>query len=273
MHHPHPPLETRHFRTLVFQTASVEGKKGGCKKQTTKLAIKAIPLNIIFHSFRFICEICICLLLLSKPGTNVCVHWVKVKVNNHKTCFLCRLHRPMWLKLVLSCQPHQNLSVTYVLSNACIRHESAVFCLLFLSSFFIRTAFPFICILWMIQALILKEASLPIAPKTQHNNRATPGDSGGLYRRNMTAPDVTLYLGCGDIFSSAWMLTLKIGAMFWQGPHHVAVKSTTTNLFPAFFRALSKADCRERRKSWFSFQTGMTYSFLLRFTEMGDDES
>lgn len=129
-----------------------------------------------------------------------------------------------------------------------IRNESAVFCLLFLSSFFIRTAFPFICILWMIHTLILKEASLPIAPTTQHNNRATPGESGGLYRRNMTAPDVSLYLGCGDIFSSAWILTLKIGAMFWQGPHHVAVKSTTTNLFPAFFRALSKADCREGEK-------------------------
>lgn len=125
----------------------------------------------------------------------------------------------------------------------------------------------------MIHALILKEASLPIAPTTQHNNKATPGDSGGLYRRNTTAPDVTLYLRCGDIFSSAWMLTLKIGAIVWQGPHHVAVKSTTTNLFPAFFRALSKAGCRERRRSWFCFQTGMTHSFLLRFTDMGNDES
>ncbi len=89
----------------------------------------------------------------------------------------------------------------------------------------------------------------------------------------MTAPDVTLYLRCGDIFSSAWMLTLKIGAIILQGPHHVAVKSTTTNLFPAFFRASSKVGCRERRRSWFRFQTDMTHSFLLRFTDMGDDES
>lgn len=98
----------------------------------------------------------------------------------------------------------------------------------------------------MIHTLILKEASPAVAPTTQHNNRATPDVSGGLYRINiriMTVPDVTLNLGYG-----VWMLTLKNGAMFWQGPHHVAVKSTTTNLFPAFFRALSKAGCKKRER-------------------------
>lgn len=133
----------------------------------------------------------------------MCVHWVKLKVNHHKTCRL-------WLRLVVSCQPHLNLSVAYV-----------------------------------------------------------------------TAPDVTLNLWCGDIFSSAWMLTLKTGPMFWQGPHHVAVKSTTTNLSPAFFRALSKAGCRER-KSWFSFQTdtflptevhwnGRWWVIMLWFNQSGKD--
>uniref|UniRef100_A0A0E9XAG0 Uncharacterized protein n=1 Tax=Anguilla anguilla TaxID=7936 RepID=A0A0E9XAG0_ANGAN len=34
--------------------------------------------------------------------------------------------------------------------------------------------------------------------------------------------------------------SLKKGAMLWQGPHHVAVKSTTTSLSPASTRASSK---------------------------------
>lgn len=42
------------------------------------------------------------------------------------------------------------------------------------------------------------------------------------------------------------MLTLKSGAIIWQGPHHVAVKSTTTSLLPACFRALSKAACEKK---------------------------
>jgi len=52
----------------------------------------------------------------------------------------------------------------------------------------------------MIHSLILKEASPAVALTTQHNKRATPDVSRGLYRLNiriMTAPDVTLNLGCG----------------------------------------------------------------------------
>lgn len=41
--------------------------------------------------------------------------------------------------------------------------------------------------------------------------------------------------------------------MLWQGPHHVAVKSTTTSLSPASARALSKPSCEHKSMLDFMF--------------------
>ena len=44
-------------------------------------------------------------------------------------------------------------------------------------------------------------------------------------------------------------LALKRGAMFLQGPHHVAVKSTTTSLSPASLRVAKKVSYCKRKQN------------------------